>query len=136
MGFAGYDSLDFTCMWLSGDFIGLALAMVEGLCIKAWHWASNLPFFRKIIAMIKALVKAKKMIADLPGVIWDSISGATWDILTGKWGEISEDFSRPWRDWWNSVKQAMDNNSTFDEKYERHRISVLESASESSKKTK
>lgn len=129
MKIAGYDSLDFTCMWMAGDTIGLALAALEALCISAWRWFSNQPFIRKVIAMIKALCKAKKLVADLPGVMWDSFSSVVKNVFTGKWGRIIDDAVAPWKKWWGDLKNAMDNNYDYDETYETHRVKLYESAS-------
>ena len=86
--------------------------------------------------MIKALVKAKKLVADLPGVMWDSFKSVVKNVFTGNWGSIIDDAIAPWKSWWGSIKDAMNNNSTYDERYEQHRVKLHESASASSKKTK
>ena len=77
--------------------------------------------------MIKALVKAKKLVADLPGVMWDSFSSLVKNLVTLKWDRLIDDAVAPWKSWWGAVKNAMDKNMPYDDTYEKNRIKIYES---------
>ena len=58
----GKNSIDMLCMFLSGDTIGLAIAMIGGLVKRAWQFLKNLHIFKLIFAYIKAVFTVWKMI--------------------------------------------------------------------------
>ena len=73
---AGKESLDVFCMFLSGDWIGIAESFTAGLCVKFWKWLTNLKVFRVYIAMLKSFGQAFMLITSLPHVYADAIMKA------------------------------------------------------------
>ena len=106
---AGYDSVDAFCMFLAGDFLGLALRAIAGLVVKLWNWIKKFKFVRMVFGLVKGYIKGMMMIYKLPLTFADSIwkaSKAVGKFLLGfgNLKDIGKGFAQPWLNWWNDIK--------------------------------
>ena len=110
---AGKDSIDAFCMFISGDYLGIAIHAISGMVIKMWEWIKNKGFIKVMLGLIKGLFKLHVMIWRMPLTLGESLlrAGAAlakW-ILTagtmGSLGDIGSQFAKPWKRWWSDLNE-------------------------------
>lgn len=103
MGVAGQDTVDMLCMWLAGDWIGIAYNAIKGMLLKFWEHIKDSKFVRWVKGLCNGVRFVKRLIWDMPIALWDSLTSAAGNILTGHWNRVKDDFCKPWREWWNGI---------------------------------
>lgn len=59
---SGQSSVDALCMFIAGDYIGMALALVKAYAKKGWDLIKNTKLFRLVRSLVKSLVGFGKLI--------------------------------------------------------------------------
>ena len=78
MKIAGYDSVDAFCMFLSGDYLGIAIAMIQAYVKIAWNYIKSMKLFKMYMAYIKVLGGICVLIGGLVPAIYESLGRAAW----------------------------------------------------------
>lgn len=107
---AGYDSIDVFCMFLAGDMIGVAIASIGGLVVKLWRFIKRRNIFRLLFGLVKAVMGMHAMILTLAWAFLKAVVSGGWKIIKfisgfGSVDEITEAFTKPFKDWWEGVKK-------------------------------
>ena len=152
MKIGGASSIDFLCMWLAGDTIGMALHFIFGMVKMAWDWLKDKGVVKMAINLVKALFNIQKMIWMLPITLVESILGAGWELV--KWitsklsggalggntkiEEVWNAFTKPWKEWWSNIKDIFGGDEADPDapKYEVLEIDPVEKNDEVAKGTK
>lgn len=100
---AGKSAVDTLIMFLTGDWIGIAIAAISTLCMKFWNFLKERGIVKVMIKLVKAIIGINKMILELPIRLIESVTGALGAIIKCQWGDIPEKFSKPWKEWWQNV---------------------------------
>lgn len=58
----GKSSVDTLCMFLAGDYIGIALHATIGMLGKFWQWLKGFGLFRRIVGLIKTILLFGEML--------------------------------------------------------------------------
>jgi hypothetical protein len=97
---SGKSGVDTLCMFIAGDYLGLALNACAGLAVKAWEWLRETKFFKWIIGMVKMFLAIGKLVASWATVALRSIAGSVKQILIGNFGGVVDALTGPWKDLW------------------------------------
>ena len=103
---AGYDSIDAFCMFLAGDFIGLAIGNISGAVKNLWTWIKTSPLIAKLMGMVKGFLKIGELIFAMPiflGKMFAEAGKAVLNWFRGKnnvGGSVLDIFVKPFKDWW------------------------------------
>ena len=54
---AGQSTMDMLCMYIAGDYIGMAFHVIVGAVKNIWEWMKKHGIMRCIVAMIKAVAQ-------------------------------------------------------------------------------
>ena len=115
---SGQSGLDAFCMFLAGDYLGLALSVMGAYIVKAWDYLKNTRLFRMVRAFVKAIVGFGKLVFNASTVVLRSLSAGVYRVLKGDFGGVAKAIVKPWTDLWSQVKEVMSgrlfNTSTFD----------------------
>lgn len=116
IGASGKDTVDTFCMFLSGDYIGLAMSVIRGYIKKLINWVLQLKLFKVLLGFIDAYLGFYVMIFKMFNpVYWikalaDNFSLAhPIDSITGT---ISQIFIDPINEWWGKVKNIWSQDYT------------------------
>lgn len=101
---AGKDSIDIFCRFLAGDWIGVAIHTIAGACVKFWRWLRDTPVFRLLLGILKGVIQIIGFIAKSGTLLMRSMINATWELAKGNFGGIVSAFTKPYKDWWKSMK--------------------------------
>ena len=103
---SGKDGLDALCMFLAGDYIGMALSVASAYAIKAWDFLKNTTLIRFVRQLIKSLVAFGKLIFSANTVIIRSLGAGLAKLIKGELSpaKIADAVTKPWKDLWNQVK--------------------------------
>ena len=100
----GKSSIDILCMFLAGDWLGIAIHTIAGLCIKLWHWIRDTKFMRIVMGIVNAITAVGKLIGNLGTAMWRSLAGGFMKLIKGDFGGIIDAITAPWKDIWVQIK--------------------------------
>ena len=115
---SGKDSIDALCMFLSGDLIGLFFHYITGVLVKTWEWLKELPLFKKVTSIIKAVGRALYLIGRLPTLFYESlgraaVAGIKALVGAGDFSDIIDQLVLPYKNWWRDVKALFGGEDEF-----------------------
>lgn len=97
---SGKNGLDALCMFIAGDYIGLAIAVASAYVKKAWDFLKNTKLFRFIRMVVGALVAFGKLYFKASTVIIRSLGAGLVKIIKGDFGGVAKAIVKPWADLW------------------------------------
>lgn len=53
---AGKSDIDIFCMFLAGDYLGIAIHMIAGAIIKIWNWLKNTKLVKLVFGLVKGII--------------------------------------------------------------------------------
>ena len=104
MAATGRNSVDILCMFLAGDWIGIALHVIAGKLVQIWDYLKRKPFMRKIIGMIMTLADFGKLFWNYVTVVPKMLKGFAKAIFSGNLKGVFPALTKPWKDLWGSIK--------------------------------
>ena len=109
----GKSSVDVLCMFLAGDFIGIALYTLAGMIGKLWKWIKNTKLMKMVMGMVNTVGAVGKLIFDMNTLVYDTIFGAAKKILTGDFDGVVDAITAPWKNVWGQIKDLF-SGKTFE----------------------
>lgn len=102
MEVSGKDTIDFLCMYLSGDTISMLWVVIKTMCVEFWDWFKKTAFMRAIFGIINCIKHMGEILLGILGAIGEAIwkvvktvaSWATTPVALGgaSWEDVKEAF--------------------------------------------
>lgn len=105
---AGKSSIETFCMFLSGDYLGIAISMIGGYVTKLWNWMKHRGILKTMLDTVKAIGAVYVMIGTMHITMMRSLVSAAWAGIKalagkGKLSGVADAFVKPWKQWWKLV---------------------------------
>ena len=97
---SGQNSVDALCMFLAGDYIGMAISIVGAYVSKAWDYLKNTKLIRFVRNLIGSLVAFGKFVFNAGTVVMRSLSAGFWQLIKGNFGGVVGAAVKPWKILW------------------------------------
>jgi hypothetical protein len=114
-------------MFLAGDYIGIAINLIGGLCVKTWKYLKRRGLFAAIMGMVKIILGFGKLIMSLAVTFIASILKAGWALVKwlagkltggliggGSLSDVVDAFCAPWKHLWEQVKNVFAGSNVGD----------------------
>lgn len=75
---SGKSSIDTFCMFLAGDYIGLAINAIKGFTVKVWEYLKNTKLIRWITGIVKSIIAVGKLIVSGYTIVIRSLGAGLW----------------------------------------------------------
>lgn len=101
---SGRDSVDLFCMFLAGDYIGIAVRMAGAAIVKMWHWFRTTKLMKIMLGITKTLVKFGEIYLLFWPKVAQGLYGMAKAILFKRGDKVLDALMKPFTDWWKGVK--------------------------------
>lgn len=104
---SGKSSIDTFCMFLAGDYIGLAINAIKGFTVKVWEYLKNTKLIRWITGFLKSVAAIGKIVTSYSTAAIRSIGGGLLKLAKLDFKGAAKAAAGPWVDLYKQVKDLI-----------------------------